>query len=140
MRKQLRDLYREARLKGSDLGLELCKQQLLESVEFYPKTTLVLDALDECEPQSRWQLVKMIQDLTSKSGRLLKVFISSRPDGDIRELFASQPNITIQAADNQEDIEIFVNKEIIRHRRWNKISPLLRDEIVKTLLDRSSGM
>ncbi len=140
MRKQLQDLCRDAKLKGSDLGFELCKQQLLELMNCYPKTILVLDALDECEPESRWRLVEMIEDLMSKSNRLLKVFISSRPDGDIRELFTSRPNIEIQATDNQEDIEKFVNGEIVRHHRWNKISPSLWEEIVRTLLRRSSGM
>jgi ankyrin repeat domain-containing protein 50 len=140
MRKQLRDLCREARLKGSDLGFELCKQQLLESVNFYPKTTLVLDALDECEPESRWRLVETIGDLMSKSKRPLKVFVSSRPNGDIREFFASRPNVEIQATDNQDDIKKFVNEEIVKHRRWNKISPSLREEVVRILLDRSSGM
>ncbi|KAK1762907.1 hypothetical protein QBC33DRAFT_460474 [Phialemonium atrogriseum] len=140
MRKQLRDLYRETIRNGSDLGLDACKQQLLESVNLYLKTTLVLDALDECEPELRGQLVNMIEDLLSKSERPLKVFISSRPDGDIRDRFASLPNIEIQATDNQDDIEKFVNEEIVKHRRWHRISPSLREEVVTTLLGRSGGM
>jgi hypothetical protein len=60
----------------------------------------VLDALEECEPDSRWQLIKMMEDLLSKSKRPIKIFISSWPDGDIRDSFLSWPNIEIQATDN----------------------------------------
>lgn len=140
MRKQLRDLCRETRRNGSDLGLDACKQQLLESVNLYSKTTLVLDALDECEPESREQLVNMMQHLLTESKKPLKVFISSRPDGDIRDCFASVPTIEIQATNNQDDIEKFVNEEIVKHRRWDGISPSLREEVVTTLLGRSGGM
>ena len=140
MRKQLEDLCWKSRLRGSDLNFETCREQLLESVNLYEKTTLVLDALDECEPDSRHRLIAAIEFLLSTSERPLKVFISSRPDGDIRDSFLSRPNIDIQAIDNQGDIRVFVEKEIIKHRRWTKISPSLRDTIVKTLLDRSNGM
>lgn len=140
MQKRLRDLYREARLKGSDLSFDTCKQQLLESINLYPKTTLVLDALDECELESRGRLIETIEFLLSKAERPLKVFISSRPDGDIRDRFLSRPNIEIQATDNQDDIKKFINQEIVKHRRWTKMSSSLRGDIVRTLLENSQGM
>lgn len=128
------------REKGSDLTFDTCKEQLLESVNLYPKTTLVLDALDECEPDTRFRLLDTIEHLLQNSERPLKIFISSRPDGDIRDRFLSRPNIEIQATDNQDDIARFVNEEIMKHRRWGKISPPLRESIVGTLLNRSQGM
>jgi hypothetical protein len=118
----------------------MCKQQLLESVNLYPKTTLVLDALDECEPHLRSRLIEMIELILSKSNRPLKVFISSRPDSDIRESFLSRPSVEIQAMENRGDIEKFVNQEIVKHGRWNKMSPSLREDIVKTLLGGSGDM
>lgn len=140
IRTKLRDLYREMKLKGSDLSFDTCREQLLESVNLYPKTTLVLDALDECEPTSRHRLVDMIDFLLANTRKPLKIFISSRPDADIRDRFLSRPHIEIQATDNQDDIEKFVNEEIIKHRRWNKMSLSLRGDMVKTLLDHSDGM
>jgi hypothetical protein len=140
MRKKLRALWRETTLRGSDFGFEACREQLLESVNLYSRTTLVLDALDECEPGSRRKLVDMIKLLLSKSERPLKVFISSRPDQDIRSQFLSEPNIEILARHNKKDIEKFVYEEIINHEAWRDMSPSLQEEIVKTLLDRSQGM
>ncbi|KAK7419209.1 hypothetical protein QQZ08_010978 [Neonectria magnoliae] len=125
MRKPLRDFCSEARLRGSDLGLD---------------TTLILDALDECDPTSRWQLVEMMQHLVSKSEQPRKIFISSRPDDDIKRYFTSRPNVEIKATDNQRDIETFVNEEIDKPRRWGPISAPLRRDIVNMLLERSQGM
>jgi len=100
----------------------------------------VLDALDECELDSDDHLVDTIEFLLSKSERPLKIFISSRPNWDIRRRFLSRPNIEIQATKNQEDIEKFVNAEIDKPRKCGPITESLRGEIVKTLLDRSQGM
>jgi hypothetical protein len=140
IQKKLRAMYIKSRLEGTDPGFKMCKQQLLDSINLYPKTTLVLDALDECEPSSRGKFVELVEFLLSKSERPLKIFISSRPDGDIRDRFLSRPNIEIQATDNQGDIERFVKEEIVKHRRWAKMSSSLRVEISTTLLQRSDGM
>lgn len=109
-------------------------------MNLYPRTTLVLDALDECDPGSRGCLIETIEFLLSSAQSSLRVFVSSRPDADIRDRFLSQPNIEIRAADNQDDIKKFVNKEIVKHQRWSKISTQLREDIVQTLLARSEGM
>lgn len=140
MRKKLREAWREKTLKGSELGLEACQEQLLESVNLYRRTTLVLDALDECEPGSRRELVETIELLLSKAEKPLKVFISSRKHRDIRCRFLNKPNIEIEARHNEDDIRRFVNQEIVKHEGWTDMSPTLRDEILTVLLDRSDGM
>jgi hypothetical protein len=137
---QLRHLYKTARDQGSDLSFDACKQQLLESLNLYPKTTLVLDALDECDPASRSRLMETIELLLSKSKSPLKVFISSRPDRDIRRRFLDGPNIEIQARHNEDDIRKFVSEEVIKHEGWGEMSPSLQEDVVKVLLDRSEGM
>ncbi|KAI0474545.1 hypothetical protein F4859DRAFT_514397 [Xylaria cf. heliscus] len=140
IRKQLQDFCRSARTNGSDLGVDNCKEQLLESVNLYSRTTIVLDALDECEINSRLQILETIEYLVSRSRNVLKVFISSRPDRDIRDRFLKIPSIEIQATDNQEDIKKFVRKEITKHGNWGGMSQELQDDIVKLLFDKSQGM
>lgn len=140
IQKCLRQLHIQTRLKGSDLSLDVCKGLLLEFVNLYPKTTLVLDALDECNKYTRGTLIEAFDFLLDNASRPVKIFVSSRPDGDIKEKFKDRANIQIQATDNQNDIATFVDNEITKHRRWKKLSPQLREEIVKTLLKRSQGM
>ncbi|KAI1271482.1 hypothetical protein F5Y07DRAFT_404328 [Xylaria sp. FL0933] len=140
IRRQLQDCCRNARANGSDLGFEACREQLLESIHLYSQTTLVLDALDECEPKSRGQIVKVVEYLISRSGNGLKVFISSRPDRDIRNRFNKTPNIEIQATDNEEDIQGFVREKIVQHGNWQGMSQNLQDDIIQMLFTKSQGM
>ncbi|KAI0855166.1 ankyrin repeat-containing domain protein [Xylaria cubensis] len=140
IRKQLQNFCYETELKGSHFGFSDCKKQLLESVNIYSQTTIILDALDECEPDSRIRIFETVEYLLSESKSPLKIFISSRPDQDIRTRFLHRPNVKIQATDNEGDIQKFINAKIIKHGNWGGISPGLRDEIVEVLFARSKGM
>lgn len=111
----------------------------MESVNEYSQTVIVLDALDECDDYSRWQLTDVIKGLVSESKRSVKVFISSRPENYINTQFSGK-NITIQAINNQGDIEKFVNAEIDKPRKWGPISTDLRKSIVQVLCRNSQGM
>lgn len=137
---RVRDLYRDMRLKGSELGLELCKNQILESVNLYDKTTLVLDALDECDRESRSHLLDMVEKLLRESTKPIQIFISSRPDEDIRARFEEKPNIELQARHNKGDIQEFVQNEIVKHPRWKDMPTSLRNDIIEVLQKRSDGM
>ncbi|KAJ8124960.1 hypothetical protein O1611_g8681 [Lasiodiplodia mahajangana] len=139
IRRQLQELCREKRRNASNLGINDCREQLLASVNAYDQTTLVLDALDECEPDSRRQIVETI-DLLLKSRNTLKIFMSSRPDRDIRNRFIHKPNIEIQAAHTQQDIRRFVNEEISKHENWTHMASNLKDNIISTLFTKSQGM
>ncbi|KAI0452862.1 hypothetical protein F5B21DRAFT_505938 [Xylaria acuta] len=138
--KRLQDLCRETKLKGSDFGLNARKRQPPESANLYSQTILVLDALDECELDSCRQILETIEYLLSESENPLKIFISSRPDRDIRNRFLHRPNIEIQATRSEGDIRKFVSEELIKHENWGGMSPELRDTIVKVLLTQSQGM
>ncbi|KAI0514341.1 ankyrin repeat-containing domain protein [Xylaria bambusicola] len=140
IRKSLQDCCQKARQYGSDLSFENCRDQLLESINLYHNTTLVLDALDECEPSSRGRILETIEYLISKSANNLKVFISSRPDQDIRDRFLKTPNIEIQATDNEKDIQRFVREKITQHKNWQGMSQSLQKDIVETLFAKSQGM
>ncbi|KAI1298922.1 ankyrin repeat-containing domain protein [Xylaria venustula] len=140
MRPQLLALCKSRMLEASELSFDDCAAQLLESINLYEKTTLVLDALDECKPDSRRKIIKTIEGILSKSERPVKVFISSRPDRDIRSSFLDKPNIEIQATHNEEDIRKFVNEEIVNHGGWEDMSVDLQENIVTVLLNNSQGM
>ncbi|KAJ5912527.1 hypothetical protein N7504_001410 [Penicillium tannophilum] len=140
MRKSLQVASDEASRQASHFGIKDCESQLLESVNGYSQTIFILDALDECEPGSRYQLIQAIGDLISKSDSFVKVFISSRPDIDIKNAFENRSSIEILAMDNECDIEKFVNEEIEKPRQWGQISPQLQKDIVEAILDGSRGM
>lgn len=107
----------------------------------YSQTTLVIDALDECHEESRLKLIatfdRLIEDLPQ-----LKIFISSRRDGDIKHQLHKKANLGIEATDNQNDIAKFVHDTIETNQQQRRlpISDDLRKQIVETLLHKSRGM
>ncbi|KAK2769608.1 hypothetical protein FQN53_005988 [Emmonsiellopsis sp. PD_33] len=140
MQQRIRQYYNKSREEGSTPTINDCKELLLELINTYPKTTIILDALDECEEQKRSVLVEVVNYFVASASRPVKIFISSRPYIDIRDMFWNHANIGIQATDNHDDISKFVESEIVRHRRWNKMPTELQKDIVDTLQDRSQGM
>ena len=127
---------------SNKLKLEETQRLLLDLVNIYPQTTLILDALDECDKDTRSELVKVFDSLLRDSSNPIKIFISSRPDSDIRDRFERGPNLEIQATHNQGDIASFVDQRIRESpRKWHsKIHPELRHEVCRTILEKSHGM
>jgi ankyrin repeat domain-containing protein 50 len=140
IQERLQKFYSECRLKASELTMNDCKELLLELLNIYPRTTLVLDALDECEKHKRLELIELMDHLLAEASNPVKIFISSRPDGDIKERLKDRANIAIDATKNQYDISRFVNSEIRKHRRWGKMPPKLQAQIVETVQQQSQGM
>ncbi|GKZ24761.1 hypothetical protein AbraIFM66951_002019 [Aspergillus brasiliensis] len=137
---RLRASYQEMRMRGADLDFERCKGLLLESLNLYPRTTLVLDAFDECDPASRGNLIRLFEDLLSSSTRPVKVFIASRPDRDVQQQVRSHPNIEVQATDNHQDIQAYISQEMLRLIEKNGAFRELQATIESTLLEKCQGM
>jgi hypothetical protein len=133
------------RFATMELTNDDCSYILSKYVNIYPQTNIILDALDECDPDTRGQLLDIFDNLVKSSSKPVKFFISSRPDGDISYRFHGGPNIELSARDNTADIEKFVCSRIDSHDYWGKgkrkeMSPSLRGRVVQTLQERSDGM
>ena len=64
------------------LTVEDCTRLIIELTKTYP-ATIILDALDECERDTRHKLLEAFDEIISKSEEVVKVFVSSRDDVDI---------------------------------------------------------
>lgn len=143
MQKKLLEIYRESRKNGVKLGIQTCKDQLYESANLYSATTLVLDGLDECNPEERWKLIDILVELVNRAKNPVKLFISSRREQDIVNRLPVGNVIEIDAPDNQEDIQKFVEQkigEIEKMGRWISISQDLVNRVKDTLCSKSDGM
>lgn len=112
MQKKLLEIYRESRKNGVKLGIQTCKDQLYESANLYSATTLVLDGLDECNPEERWKLIDILVELVNRAKNPVKLFISSRREQDIVNRLPVGNVIEIDAPDNQEDIQSLLSKRL----------------------------
>ena len=138
--------YYQERKNGfatGELKFEESLALLAQLIQSYPQVTLVIDALDECDKLTRVRLIDALDRLIEESSSLLKIFISSRPDGDIKDRFALGPNMEIRATDNRVDIIKFVNNKLEDSIPWTwkrQVSASLKVEIAEVLIDKSDGM
>ncbi|GKZ69501.1 hypothetical protein AnigIFM50267_004710 [Aspergillus niger] len=137
---RFKSTYEELSMRGSDLDFERCRILLTDSLNLYPRTTLVLDAFDECDRASRGNLIQLFEDLLSSSRRPVKLFIASRPDGDVQQQVRSHPNIEVLATDNHQDIQTYISQEMVKMNRMNSAFGKLQEEIESTLLEKCQGM
>ena len=75
-------------------------------------STIIIDALDECDPARRHELLLALERIRDESVNLVKMFVSSRDDQDIVRRLNNSPDVFIHATDNCEDIENFVRCQV----------------------------
>ncbi|CAG9993752.1 unnamed protein product [Clonostachys byssicola] len=136
---EVQTLAQNMEAQALTFSVSLCQNILAKLVSSYRDTTIILDALDECNMDKRNHLMDCLSQLIDRQSNL-KIFISSRKDADITRHFESQPIIEIQAINNQHDIESFVKEELARDQRWDSLKPKLKDKIISTLHRMSQGM
>ncbi|KAL2848401.1 ankyrin repeat-containing domain protein [Aspergillus pseudoustus] len=140
VRIRLRDAVQSARDKGTNFRLQRCKEQILASLNIYTKSTLVIDALDECDPDTRDELVEALNSFIQDAEKPVKIFISSRPDPGIAIELQRSPNIGIQAGDNQDDIRKYLDVELDKLAKKVAVLKRMKEEIISKLLERAQGM
>jgi ankyrin repeat domain-containing protein 50 len=138
------DAYLRHRRDGfaeDDIRYEESTSLLLRLLESSSQTTLVLDGLDECDTDTRSSLIEALDKLIEKSSKLVKIFIASRNDKDLTNRYEGGHNLEIQASDNQQDIELFVEFKM-RESTWCRdyMPEEVRQEVLRTFRKKSQGM
>lgn len=89
--------FEERQLEGSGRKLRVAESSKLisELAAEHPKTTIVIDALDEADPLARQELLDTLQPIDRTSGGLLEVFVSSRDGDDITRKLGGVLNLYI---------------------------------------------
>ena len=111
------DLYDDEEAEGFVSGppqLDQCLKLIMQLIELYPQTTIILDALDECDPATRLDLLRALEHIMQHSCSLVKIFVSSRNDQDIVLQLNGYLNLEIDSRRNSNDIAQFVNAEVER--------------------------
>ncbi|KAL8882710.1 MAG: hypothetical protein Q9192_007538, partial [Flavoplaca navasiana] len=131
-------------LDPTKLPLQDCKSLILEISDQLPIVVMV-DALDECDPLRRHELLQALEDIVQSSNSLVKVIISSRDDLDISYRLAGVPNVYISSDDSRDDLDRFVERELdkaIEEQRLlrGQVPTCLRQQIIDRLRAGANGM
>lgn len=129
-----------AKREGRELGYMDCKDLILESLNLYSKTTIILDALDESNI-TIYNLGTILIEMMEKSKKPVKIFISSRPDREYSEqVFGDKCIITVDASNQQHDIDRFLTEKLYSTRSFAQRKQEIQDKIKNVFQTRSCGM
>ncbi|KAF5622086.1 het-E-1 heterokaryon incompatibility protein [Fusarium tjaetaba] len=135
----VKDLPSRLELNGTTFDVATCESLIGKLADDYRRTTIILDALDECDRNTREELMRVLSNLTNERSKL-RVFISSRHDEDILRHFKGRPVMTVEATDNEEDISSYVQDKLFRDTRWSDIGPRFQEEVQSVFHKKSQGM
>ncbi|CAD6579294.1 MAG: hypothetical protein ASARMPREDX12_009118 [Alectoria sarmentosa] len=126
------------------LTVQDCTRLIIELTKDHP-ALIILDALDECEESTRHELLEAFDEIISHSAEVVKVFVSSRDDIDIKLHLENSKNISINVENNGSDIARFVQLEVDRliSKRLlldGKVSLKLKRKMVEDLTNGAQGM
>ena len=142
-------LYTRRESEGFSSGgpaIEESVHLISQLTAYYPITIIVLDALDECNMETRHLLLDAFEQFLSQSQGLVKVLISSREEGDLVCELRDYPSLKISSTRNSKDIENFVRTEterlVAKRRllRYSSNKSELQALIIDSLISRADGM
>ncbi|KAK9859184.1 isoform 2 of ankyrin repeat domain-containing protein 50 [Penicillium brevicompactum] len=142
MQSKIKKAYEVARDRGTDFQPEQCMELIQECLDGYGRTTLIIDAMDECDTRSRSKILKGLNSFLVNSKNPVKIFISSRPDSDIRNRLKDSPTIAVSASSNQRDIKLYLETELeeMANDRTFLNTGTVKQTAVERLLERCQGM
>ena len=107
--------------KKANLSISESCELITKLIEEYALTTIVIDALDECDPETRWELLEALENILHHSVSLVKIFVSSRDDSDLKRGLQSYPSLFLTSDRNLNDIQTFVGRETDRLVARNRL-------------------
>jgi hypothetical protein len=127
-------LYRKMHLADGSTGvpsLYQCRDLIIELSESHSQTTIVVDALDECSREERAELVEALEYIIDNSTSLIKIFVTSREEGDLKLSIQAHSGVQVTWVENGSDIEKFVDFETDRLVAKNQLLPYIRAKAAK---------
>ena len=126
------------------LRLDECVDLIIKLTGQYTSTTIIIDALDECDVSTRHSLLAALSSIM-QHGSSTKIFVSSRDDKDITLQLTDLPNLYIKASNNAKDIHRYVHSKVeqaVADKRLlnGNVSVATVQHISETLTNKAQGM
>ena len=128
------------------LRLQDNRNLILQLSEHYPVLFIIIDALDECNPATRQNLLDAVDFILQQSPSLTKIFISSRDGQDIVYKLREYPNLELSSDRNSPDIAKFVKRETSSLVAKGTLLPFIRmkqelqQKIIEKVTNGAGGM
>jgi hypothetical protein len=124
-------------------------EEMLQAISVASKIYIILDAVDECEAESRKSLLdylrRVLEDQSTSSPSLhpkpiVKVLITSRPDADVFDCLSDFPCLEIKNSDTVHDISALIRKRVQDFAHCRRLGIGVSDSIIRFLEGNAHGM
>lgn len=128
------------------LRLQESRDLILQLAKHYPVVTIIVDALDECNPPTLSKLLNAMESILKGSSSLVKILVTSRDDKEIVYKLQAYPNLELSSNRNSGDIARFVESETDSMvesgalLRYSTSREELRQRIIKEVTNGAHGM
>ena len=119
-------------------SLHELKSFLQHLLETHDSATIIIDGLDESPTYAT--VCDFLTSTASKGASPLRVFVSSRPELDLRRRFKGFPEIPVPEIGVDADISVYIKSRIESDQRLRKMSKKMKQYVEKTLRADSHGM
>jgi hypothetical protein len=124
-----------------------CERLLKELIQDDPRkmrTTIIVDALDECE-DGGYELLNCLKSILSSRPQSIRLLLSSQMHVQVAPYFSENEiqSIEIKPSRTKDDMQNFIKKEMERQRVLKGIldsDRALREQVIKELSIRATGM
>ena len=133
----LRDLYERHRAYGTSPTLSDLSIALSDISNLYQRIYVILDALDECTDDVRWELMEKLREIEPE----VHLLVTSRDLDSIEEELHEFQRLEIKA--NKADMELFIDHHIQKNKNLRRIvqkSPTMSDDIKVAVVTTAEDM
>jgi Cdc6-like AAA superfamily ATPase len=129
-------LHQKHAIRGTKPSLDDIYSALRDVLVQYSYVHIVVDALDECQPETRRQLCAKLLDL--QKGVDIRLMVTSRFVPDVEDAFRVALRLEVEASD--EDVKQFVAGQIHRLPACIQRDVALQDLVQKRIVEAVDGM
>ena len=130
-------LYQSHKLQNTSPSTSELLDAIRCVLQLRKKNFLIVDALDECTEDVRWDLIELLKNMESD----VQILLTSRFSDNISEDLDHPETLEIKA--HRSDLELYVDRQILKNRNLRKLvekSPSLRQDIKSAVVATAENM
>ena len=140
IREPVQKAFRRAKLGGRAAKLSDLIEMLKATIALLQRVFICIDALDECRPEIRLELLQSLQGIVRASPTTARVFLTGRPHvrDEVKRYFPEA--IMRLITPTLEDIELYLKMRLDRDPTPTVMDEGLRAEIMEVIPQKISPM
>jgi len=132
VRQAFRKRFSSRGLRSSDVV-----RMLKTAIALFPSVYIFVDALDECTPESRQELLGSLQDVIRESPSTRMLFTGrSHVQGEVEKYFTRA--IIISVSPTNDDIRVYLGARLDRDTEPDAMDDDLRNDIMRMIPEKLS--